>query len=113
MKKKFVMLLVLSLLAGPGAFFGTGLPSAEAAVITTEQRYQHSRIIMVTQRNNATLYAEPSKDALVMGYYPKGTIFVPINQSRNETEGKTYNLVIRFDGAVGWLVSDDVVLSKR
>lgn len=49
----------------------------------------------------------------MMGYYPKGTLFVPINQSRNETEGKTYNLVIRFDGAVGWLVSDTVVLGKR
>ena len=48
-----------------------------------------------------------------MGYYPKGTLFVPINQSRNETEGKTYNLVIRFDGAGGWLVSDTVVLGKR
>ena len=82
-------------------------------LLYTSQRYHQSRIVMMTTQDNAVLLAEPNKDALVMGYYPKGTLFVPINQSRNETEGKTYNLVIRFDGAVGWLVSDTVVLGKR
>jgi len=92
----------------------TFLYRLEAAALITEQRFHlvphcHDDV----PRYYAVLLAEPYKDALVMGYYPKGTLFVPINQSRNETEGKTYNLVIRFDGAVGWLVSDTVVLGKR
>lgn len=109
MKQRMIMALT-ALFTVMGSTFLTRL---EAAALTTEQRYHQSRIVMMTTQDNAVLLAEPNKDALVMGYYPKGTLFVPINQSRNETEGKTYNLVIRFDGAVGWLVSDTVVLGKR
>lgn len=114
MNKKLCAVVLSLLLTGSVFSLASDfLSRADAATMTTEQRYQQSRIIMMTTQDNATLYAEPSKTALVMGYYPRGTIFVPINQSRNETEGKTYNLVIRFDGAVGWLSSDVVVLSKR
>lgn len=38
---------------------------------------------------------------------------MPINQTRNVEEGKVYNLCIRFDGAVGWLSSDDVALTRK
>ena len=109
MKQRMIMALT-ALFTVMGSTF---LPRLEAAALTTEQRSHQSRIVMMTIHDNAVVIAEPNKDALVMGYYPKGTLFVPINQSRNETEGKTYNLVIRFDGAVGWLVSDTVVLGKR
>lgn len=96
-----------------GSALGLSFSPSRAEAMSTEQRYHESRIIMMTTHDNAALYAEPNKSALTLGFYPRGTMFVPINQSRNMEEGKTYNLVIRFDGAVGWMSSDDVVLSKR
>jgi hypothetical protein len=110
MKKIFTM-LAAALVAGQALSFTMGSRSADA--MSTEQRYHESRIVMSTVHDNTPFYAEPNKGALTLGFYPKGTLFVPINQSRNLEEAKTYNLVIRFDGAVGWVSSDDVVLSKR
>jgi len=87
------------------------VPAAQA--MSTETKYQQSKVIVIATKNETAFYAEPGRDSLTLGFYPKGTIFVPINQTRNNVEGKVYNLCIRFDGAVGWLCSDDVALSRK
>ena len=110
MFKKMRMVLALCSLVGMG---GAVLVPQLAAAQSTEERFQQSKIIMMTTKNGAAFYAETNKEALTLGFYPKGTMFVPINQTRNMEEGKIYNLCIRFDGAVGWLCSDDVALTRK
>ena len=97
MKQRMIMALT-ALFTVMGSTF---LPRLEAAALTTEQRYHQSRIVMMTTQDNAVLLAEPNKDALVMGYYPKGTLFVPINQSRNETEVRPIILSFALTGPWG------------
>lgn len=109
MKKKISLVLALAAMLTAGA---AALPGSVNAT-STEEKYQQSQVIMVTRKNEVPFYAEPGKDSLTLGFYPKGTIFVPINQQRNTIENKVYNLCIRFDGAVGWLSSDDVALSRK
>ncbi len=109
MKNRFFPMLVLSAVIT----LGVALAPNSAFSASTEDKYQQSQIIMVTRKNGVPFYAEPGKDSLTLGFYPKGTIFVPINQQRNTIENKVYNLCIRFDGAVGWLSSDDVSLSRK
>ena len=110
MFKEITLALAFCSLVGVGA-----LPvlTGTAHAASTEERFQQSKIIMMTTRNGVPFYAEPGKDSLTLGFYPKGTIFVPINQTRNAVENKVYNLCIRFDGAVGWLSSDDVALTRK
>lgn len=108
MKKKIARLIAAFALLG----MSLGLmPAAQA--MSTEEKYQQSKVIIIATKNETAFYAEPGRDSLTLGFYPKGTIFVPINQTRNNVEGKVYNLAIRFDGAVGWLCSDDVALSRK
>lgn len=109
MKNKFFPMLVLSAVITLGA----ALTPNSVFATSTEDKYQQSQIVMVTRKNGVPFYAEPGKDSLTLGFYPKGTIFVPIKQQRNTIENKVYNLCIRFDGAVGWLSSDDVSLSRK
>lgn len=108
MKKKIARLFTVC------AFLGLSLGILPRALaMSTEQKYQQSKVIIIATKNEVAFYAEPGRDSLTLGFYPKGTIFVPINQTRNNVEGKVYNLAIRFDGAVGWLCSDDVALSRK
>jgi len=108
MKKIFAKIIA----AGAFLVMSQGmLPVAQA--MSTETKYQQSKVILISTKNETAFYAEPGRDSLTLGFYPKGTIFVPINQTRNNVEGKVYNLAIRFDGAVGWLCSDDVALSRK
>lgn len=73
MKQRMIMALT-ALFTVMGSTF---LPRLEAAALTTEQRYHQSRIVMMTTQDNAVLLAEPNKDALVMGYYPKARFLCP------------------------------------
>lgn len=111
MIKKFCLLTAFCAALGFGLFPAGQLPAAHAE--STETHFQQSKIVLVTIHNQVPFYAEPSQKSLTLGFYPKGTLFVPINQTRNAAEQKTYNLAIRFDGAVGWLLSEDAAFSRK
>ena len=69
MFKKISLMLAFCSLVGVGA-----LPvfSGTAHAASTEERFQQSKIIMMTTRNGVPFYAEPGKDSLTLGFYPKG-----------------------------------------
>ncbi len=81
--------------------------------MSTKDKYAQSNVFVITMENNVELGAEPNGSSLVLGTYPKGTMFVPINQYKNETENKLYNLVIRSDGAVGWVLASQVAITHK
>ncbi len=91
--------------------FALTMPKAEAAF--TQDKYKNSSIYVITLEENVALYAEPVLDSLILGIYPKGTSFVPINQHKSEADGTLYNLVIRADGAVGWVIADKVAITRK
>ncbi|MCH3914663.1 MAG: hypothetical protein LKJ99_04830 [Acidaminococcaceae bacterium] len=84
-----------------------------ASAMSTKDKYDQSNVCVITMENNVELGAEPNGSSLVLGTYPKGTVFVPINQYRNETENKLYNLVIRSDGAIGWVLASQVAITHK
>ena len=102
MLKKILMVLALCTM-----LFST------ANAMSTKDKYDQSNIFVITMFNNVEMGAEPNGSSLVLGTYPKGTMFVPINQYRNETEKKLYNLVIRSDGAVGWVDASLVAITHK
>ena len=108
MKKILVVFTLCAVLLSTGIF--AGVASANG---TTKDRYATSGIFVITMRDNVTMYAEPSATSLTLGTYHKGTMFVPINQSKNAQEGSLYNLVIRSDGAVGWILADAVAITHK
>lgn len=102
MLKKIILVFTLSMM-----LLGT------ASAMTTKDKYTQSNIFVITMEDNVELGAEPNGSSLVLGTYPKGTMFVPINQYKNETENKMYNLVVRSDGAVGWVLASQVAITRK
>lgn len=89
----------------------TGLNQASA--MSTLDKYKGSNLFVIAMENNVAMYAEPVLDSLTLGFYPKGTMFVPINQQKNAMDGTVYNLVIRADGAIGWVLADKVAITHK
>ena len=102
MFKKILVILTLSTM-----FFAT------ANAMSTKTKYQQSNIFVISMVDNISLNAEPNGSSLVVGTSPKGTMFVPINQFKNETENNLYNLVIRSDGAIGWVLASQVAITRK
>jgi hypothetical protein len=104
------ILAIFSLVA---IMFTFGVGANQAAAQSTKDRYDTSNLFVITMEPNVALYAEPHLDSLTLGIYPKGTMFVPINQQKDLTSGTIYNLVIRQDGAVGWVFADKVAITHK
>ena len=68
MFKKITLALAFCSLVGVGA-----LPvlTGTAHAASTEERFQQSKIIMMTTRNGVPFYAEPGKDSLTWAFIPK------------------------------------------
>lgn len=103
--------LVVAGLLAVSLSFGSLAPKADA--MSTVEKFKGSNLFVITMEPNVALYAEPILDSLTLGIYPKGTMFVPINQQRNAVDGTLYNLVIRADGAVGWVLADKVAITHK
>ena len=97
-KKLLGILLVCLVVAGANV--------TEAAGKTTVEKFRSSTINVVTIKDAVNLLAEPNANSLVIDTVPLGGAFVPINQTHNKEENKVYNLVVRSDGAVGWIDAD-------
>ena len=104
-------LLVMSTLCA--VILSTGFLGSVASARTTKDKYDTSGIFVITMKDNVVMYAEPNAASLTLGTYKKGTMFVPINQSKNAQEGTLYNLVVRADGAVGWILADSVAITHK
>lgn len=85
----------------------------QASAMSTVDKYKGSKLFVIAMENNVAMYAEPVLDSLTLGFYPKGTMFVPINQQKNALDGTVYNLVIRADGAIGWVLADKVAITHK
>lgn len=107
MKKILAMLTLCTVILGTSLFAGV------ASAGTTKDRYATSGIFVITMRDNVTMYAEPNATSLTLGTYKKGTMFVPINQAKSIADGTLFDLVIRADGAVGWIVADAVAITHK
>lgn len=100
MFKKITLALAFCSLVGVGA-----LPvlTGTAHAASTEERFQQSKIIMMTTRNGVPFYAEPGKDSLTLGFYPKGTISCPSTRPgmRWKTKSTIYAsaLTVPLDGS--------------
>ena len=101
MVKRILLMVVIC-----ATIFAMGSTKTFAAGRTTLDKYNSSGLCAVTTQSAVSFYAEASKDSLVIAVVPQGTPFVPINQFHNQTENKVYNLVVRSDGAVGWIDAD-------
>lgn len=108
LKKLFAVLVLCCALTSMSVF-----PTA-AEARTTKAKYDSSGICMITIMDAVNFLAEPDAMGLVIATVPKGSKFVPINQANNAKEKKVYNLVVREDGAVGWINSDVLkIVPKR
>lgn len=65
--------------------------SGTAHAASTEERFQQSKIIMMTTRNGVPFYAEPGKDSLTLGFYPKGRSSCP--STRHGMQWKTRSTI--------------------
>jgi len=108
MIKKFLVMFTLCCVV-----LGVGFFANKASARTTLDKYNGSGIFVLTTKDNLELLAEARADSLSLGTLSKGTKLVPINQIRNEQEKVVYNLVIRADGAVGFVPADDTIISHN
>lgn len=108
MIKKFLVMFTMCCAVLSGSFF---VHSALAR--TTLDKYNSSGIFVMTTKDNLELLAEARVGSLSLGTLPKGTKLVPINQVRNEQEKVVYDLVIRSDGAVGFVPADDTLITYK
>jgi len=104
------ILAICSLVA---VIFSFSISNQQAAAMSSKDKYATSNLFVITMEDNVALYAEPDTTSLTLGTYPKGTMFVPINQQKNITDGTLFNLVVRQDGAVGWIVASKVAITHK
>ena len=104
---------ILAICSLAALIFTFGMRDNQAAAQSTKDRYATSNLFVITMEANVAMYAEPNIDSLTLGVYPKGTMFVPINQQKSVPDGTLYNLVIRQDGAVGWVLADKVAITHK
>jgi hypothetical protein len=108
MLKKFLVMFSLCCVVLGGSTF-LNVVSAR----TTLDKYNSSGIFVITTKGDVELLAEANAASLSLGTLPKGTKLVPINQVRNVQETVLYNLVIRADGAVGFVPADATIISHN
>ncbi len=106
-KKVLGIFTVCCILLGGSIFLNV------ASARTTLDKYNSSGIFLYTLQDNMELLAEANAGSLSLGTLSKGTKLVPINQIRNVQENVLYNLVIRADGAVGFVPADATMLSHN
>lgn len=108
MMKRFLgIFIVCCILLGGSSFLNV------ASAKTTLDKYNSSGIFVLTVKDNVDLLAEANAGSLSLGALSKGTKLVPINQFRNLQENVLYNLVIRADGAVGFVPADVTMISHN
>ena len=93
--------------------FTFGIKDNQAAAQATKDKYATSNLFFFSLVADVALYAEPNINSLTLGIYPKGTMVVPINQQKDAMDGTLYNLVIRQDGAVGWVEASKVAITHK